>query len=212
VLKGSLWENQLAGIGLDFDKRRDDFQFELTMYTATGMDTVMDTTQATKERVEEMNEMLKIIRDAVTPEEQRLREEVEKIGRDAIMDPEDETLLFQLGKRELRKASSKIANQSKADSKPYTLEDLRNDLSADPKDVIAKNMVAFRQKMEMQEKRIIKETEAIAIRESGRVIKAMEAGPHDGILDPVTVLFHVIAHHAYFVMAGHTCSLEKNGM
>ncbi|KAF8531822.1 hypothetical protein JB92DRAFT_3104483 [Gautieria morchelliformis] len=82
---------------------------------------------------------------------------------------ENETLLIQLGKRELKG----VANR-----------DLREDLRADPEEAIQKNMVVFARKIEVQQSRIVEETKATVRREGDRVVEAIGARPHDRIIDP----------------------------
>ncbi|KAF8483041.1 hypothetical protein JB92DRAFT_2763738, partial [Gautieria morchelliformis] len=181
--KSSVWVTRLVNVGVVFKDRREEFQFALTMHTASGVDTANRTLGNVNDTVQAMNEkmdmLLKIIQHAVSPEEQRLKEEA---GNENIL--ENEALLIRLAKGELRGASSSITNRSKVDAKSYTLEDLREDLRADPEEAIQKNKEAFARKISMQEKRLREEMEAIVSRESDRVIDAIKAGPHDEIHDP----------------------------
>jgi hypothetical protein len=205
VFKGNFWERRLANIGVGFDDRRTDFQFALSMHTAAGMVTANRTLGHVDDRTQAMDKkmdmMMKMIQAAVSPQERRLREQVDEKGRDVIL--EDEKILLQLGGHELRQASRRTTNRSKADGKPYTLEDLRKDLRADPEEAIKKNMDAFALKFKMQQDRILEKMEEAARREGDRVIEAIGAGPHDRITDPVIVLFHVIVHHAYLSICYH---------
>jgi hypothetical protein len=149
---------------------------------------------------------MKMLQAAISPEERRLKKEVErKGGREAVL--ENETLLIQLGKRELRRVSSSTAIRSKAGDKPYTFEDLREDLRADPEEAIKKNMVVFARKIDVQQHRILEETKATVKREGDRVIEAIGAGSHDRIIDPVIVLFHATADHAYLSLCFRRTSI-----
>jgi hypothetical protein len=51
---------------------------------------------------------------------------------------------------------------------------------------IQKNMVVFARKLEVQQKRLSEELKAAINEEGDRVIRALEAGPHDKRIDPVS--------------------------
>ncbi|KAF8512112.1 hypothetical protein JB92DRAFT_2930249 [Gautieria morchelliformis] len=180
--KSTVWVTQLAGVGKVFDDRRTEFQFALTMHTAVGMDTANITLEYVKGTMTAMNErmemMFNIIAHTLSREEQQLKEEAGSENIESIL--ENETLLIRLAKDKLRGASSSATKRSKAEGKPYTLEDLRKDLRTAPKEAIEKNMEAFEQKLSLQKKHITAEMNAMA----DRVIKSLKAGPHDEIDDP----------------------------
>jgi hypothetical protein len=69
------------------------------------------------------------------------------------------------------------------------LKELKWELSEDVDLVLNKNMVIFMRKLDVQKRQLVLELSAVVRTQSDRVIKAVDAGPHDRVVDPVRIRF-----------------------
>ena len=69
-------------------------------------------------------------------------------------------------------------------------DDLRKDIFEDPDAATEKNRIVFFRKFEVQKRQIIDELTLVVTRESDRVIQVVKGGPHERILDRVSILSH----------------------
>ena len=69
----------------------------------------------------------------------------------------------------------------------FDMEELRAELKEDVEMAMEKNSHTFSRKFEMQRKQIVDELTKAIHREGDRVIDAVTAGPHDRIIDPVSL-------------------------
>ncbi len=74
----------------------------------------------------------------------------------------------------------------------FDMEELRTELKEDVEMAMEKNSHTFSRKFEMQRKQIVDELTKAIHREGDRIIDAVTAGPHDRIIDPVSLLSHFI--------------------
>lgn len=196
VLKGPIWETRLASYGGLFTKHRSEFEFALTIHTAVGVETANETLgdvqQMTAAIDAKVNMMMKMFQSLTSPEEAKLSKLVEKNGgSEAVQD--DDKLLKELSNLQSTDGVSSQVGASqisrRTGGKAYSFEDLQDDLHADPDVAIEKNMTIFLRKFEIQQRRLLDEMTAVVKREGNRVIDTLTSGPHDRILDLVSLLF-----------------------
>lgn len=216
MLNGAVWQSRLAQFGGRFAKRRTEFEFALSIHSAAGIDAAKRTLDIVEENTkaidEKVNMMMEMFQNLASPEERQLTKAVSKLGGSRAIHANGK-LLRQLSNEELDGSLSTNAVGTKAGRKRYSLEDLREDLRADPEEIIKNNLVLFSRKFEIQQNRILEELNMAVKREGDRVIQTIVAGPHDRIFDPVSGLFHNLSTTGLFLclIAGHTYALERDG-
>ncbi|KAF8589617.1 hypothetical protein K439DRAFT_1332394 [Ramaria rubella] len=220
VLNGPIWEGRLAKYGGLFVKHRSDFEFALSIHTAVGVDaanmTLEDVKATTMAIDEKVDMMMKMFQSLTSPEEKKLTRLVnQKGGSKAVQ--ENDKLLRELSKNELQGFSSVAVVGRKAGGKPYSFEDLQDDLRSDPDEAIRKNFDVFSRKLKMQQDRILEETKVMMQREGDRVIEAVTGGPHDKIVNrDMHILWKEMGWRGsvksrYFIMALRDFYHEKWG-
>ena len=65
------------------------------------------------------------------------------------------------------------------------LDELKSEFSEDVDLVLNGNMAVFIRKLDTQKRQLVLELTAVVKKQSDRVIKAIDAGPHDRVVDPV---------------------------
>ncbi|KAJ7777905.1 hypothetical protein DFH07DRAFT_730843 [Mycena maculata] len=189
ILKSSVWDGKLVAFTGTFTKRRTEFEFALSIHTALGVDaankTLGSVDQTTQEMNMKMDMMMKMFQQFVSPEQKEMMRVVEqKGGLQACQD--NDKILKELSELEAKSSPGMGAPQSltKAAGKSSALEDLKDDLMADPDAAMADNLKVFSRKFEVQKRQIVDELTKVVEREGDRVISAITAGPHDRIIDP----------------------------
>ncbi|KAJ7115464.1 hypothetical protein C8R44DRAFT_880758 [Mycena epipterygia] len=181
ILKGPIWEGKLVSFVEIFTKRRSEFEFALSMHTALGVDaankTLSTVDQTTQEVNAKMDMMLKMFQQFVTPAQTEMSRMIEQRGGPACLD-NDKAL------RELNEFEAKSSGPAKKKGKSFDLEDLKEDLHSDPDAAMERNMAKFNRKLDAQTRQILDEVDRLVKREGDRVISAVNAGPHDRIIDP----------------------------
>ncbi|KAJ7584970.1 hypothetical protein C8J56DRAFT_139201 [Mycena floridula] len=177
VLKGPIWEGKLLKFVALFTKRRSEFEFSLAIHTAVGVDTIVSVTAVMDEK---MNQMMLMMQKLMPQANQDMARTVAmKGGANACLD--DPSILRELNSQS--DGSATIAHPG-GQTKSLSIEELQQDLHADPDEAIEKNSAVFNRKFEVQKRQIVEELEKVIKREGDRIINALGAGPHDRILDP----------------------------
>ncbi|KAH8987639.1 hypothetical protein EDB92DRAFT_1948471 [Lactarius akahatsu] len=191
VFLGPVWDDKLLGYVTLFSKRRQEFEFELSIHTSQGvdkanfkLDNIGDTTSALDEK---MNVMMAMFQQLVSPEQKSLAELVAAKGGAKALRNNDKMLLS------LEQTASKAPsapsseghrmNRSKPSDANTNADDLRKDIFEDPDAAADKNRTVFFRKFEVQKRQIIDELTLVVTRESDRVIQVVKGGPHERILD-----------------------------
>ncbi|KAJ7115777.1 hypothetical protein C8R44DRAFT_213727 [Mycena epipterygia] len=188
ILKGPVWEGKLVAFAGKFTKRRSEFEFALSIHTALGVDQANQTLGSVDKTTQEMNAkmdmMMKMFQQFVAPEQKEMMRLVEqKGGLQACQ--ENDKILKELSDLESKSSGSGgAAPSAKTAGKTSALEDLKDDLMADPDAAMEKNLTVFSRKFEVQKRQIVDELTKVVEREGDRVISAITAGPHDKIIDP----------------------------
>ncbi|KAI0249341.1 hypothetical protein BJV78DRAFT_1347821 [Lactifluus subvellereus] len=223
VFQGPLWDNKLLSYVTLFSKRRQEFEFGLSIHTSRGiasanakLDTIGDQTGALDRK---MNILIAMFQQLVSPEQKQLSELVDAKGGVKIFWNDDKMLLS------LEETASKVsgtpsaeghrAQRGKATDPNRNADDLRNDIFEEPDAAVEKNRMVFFRKFEVQKRQIIDELTLVVKRESDRVIQEVKGGPHERILDrSIHEIWkemgwrgHVKARH--FVLALRDYYLEK---
>ncbi|KAH9171872.1 hypothetical protein EDB89DRAFT_2070428 [Lactarius sanguifluus] len=191
VFLGSIWDAKLLSFVTLFSKRRQEFEFELSIHTSQGvdkanfkLDNIGDTTRVLDEK---MNVMMAMFQQLVGPEQKSLAELVAAKGGVKALRNNDKMLLS------LEQTASKAPsapsseghrmNRSKPSDANTNADDLRKDIFEDPDAAADKNRIVFFRKFEVQKRQIIDELTLVVTRESDRVIQIVKGGPHERILD-----------------------------
>ncbi|KAI9464112.1 hypothetical protein BJY52DRAFT_1221492 [Lactarius psammicola] len=192
VFLGSVWDAKLLSYVTLFSKRRQEFEFELSIHTSQGvdkanvkLDDIGDTTRTLDEK---MNVMIAMFQQLVGPEQKSLSELVAAKGGVKALRNNDKMLLS-LAEQTTSKAPSapsseghRMTRAKPSDANPNA-DDLRKDLFEDPDAAAEKNRIVFFRKFEVQKRQIIDELTLVVTRESDRVIQVVKGGPHEKILD-----------------------------
>ncbi|KAI9438366.1 hypothetical protein H4582DRAFT_1815213 [Lactarius indigo] len=191
VFLSSVWDNKLLSYVTLFSKRRQEFEFELSVHTSQGVDkanfklnNIGDTTRVLDEK---MDVMMAMFQQLVGPEQKSLAELVAAKGGIKALRNNDKVLLSL--EQTASKASSAPSseghrmNRSKPSDANTNADDLRKDIFEDPDAAADKNRTVFFRKFEVQKRQIIDELTLVVTRESDRVIQVVKGGPHERILD-----------------------------
>ena len=145
-----------------------------------------------------MDVMIAMFRQLVSPDQKRLSELVAAKGGVKALRNNDKVLLS------LEETVGKVASapSSEGHRMPRTkpsdantnADDLRKDLFEDPDAAADKNRIVFFRKFEVQKRQIIDELTLVVTRESDRIIQVVKGGPHERILDRVSILSPTPSH------------------
>ncbi|KAH9034702.1 hypothetical protein EDB85DRAFT_2288949 [Lactarius pseudohatsudake] len=191
VFLGPVWDDKLLSWVTLFSKRRQEFEFELSIHTSQGvdkanvkLDVIGDATRALDEKMDVLKAMFEQL---VSPEQKQLAATVAASGGVKALRNNDKMLL------ELEKTASKAPSapsaeghrgpRAKANDVNPNADALRADVFEDPDAAVAMNQVVYFRKFEAQKRQIIDELTFVVKRESDRVIQEMKGGPHDRIRD-----------------------------
>ncbi|KAI9464119.1 hypothetical protein BJY52DRAFT_887705 [Lactarius psammicola] len=193
VFLGSVWDAKLLSYVTLFSKRRQEFEFELSVHTSQGMDkanvkldNIGDTARTLDEK---MNVMIAMFQQLVGPEQKSLSELVAAKGGVKALRNNDKMLLSleQTASKAPSAPSSEGHRMTRAkpsDANPNpNADDLRKDIFEDPDAAVEENRIVFFRKFEVQKRQIIDELTLVVTRESDRVIQVVKGGPHERVLD-----------------------------
>jgi hypothetical protein len=140
-----------------------------------------------------MDAMMTLFERLVSPEQKQLMELVDAKGGVKLLQTDDKTLL------ELDETANKVssapsakgrrAQRGKPTDTNRNADDLRDDIFEEPDAAVEKNRTVFFRKFEVQRRQIVDELSLVVKRESDRVIQEVKGGPHERILDRVSVSF-----------------------
>ena len=193
ILGGPIWEGRLVKFVGVFAKRREDFIFAMAAHTTIGVDSAnlkMDNLSqkyAVSPCILEvkvlttclrMDVMLQLFKEFATPQQKELAAMVENMGGDAVLNDKQ-------AMEELVRVEPKLTVRPgrKDGGGRFNFVELQKEIKESPDKAIERNAEFFSGKFEIQKREI----EEIVTRESDRVISAVIAGPHDRIIDPVSL-------------------------
>lgn len=185
-----------------FVKRRGEFEYALTIHTALGVDALNDkmddNTKITQDINAKMDLMMKMFQQSANSEERDMMTQVQRRGGIKSCLKSDRLLkeLEELEEAEhsddlggdggLTRAKFQVGRRA-ADAPDF--DKLKEDLNTDPEDAVKKNLEIFSRKFEIQKRQLLEEMDRIVRREGDRIISAINSGPHENIVDPVSHLF-----------------------
>ncbi|KAH9955358.1 hypothetical protein BC827DRAFT_878060 [Russula dissimulans] len=189
VIQGPSWDAKLLEfVGL-FTRRRQEFEFELSIFTSQGiananakLDAIVDVTRALDEK---MNVMIAMFLKLTSSEQKSISALVAAKGGVNALRNNDDVLLL------LEETANKKSNPPGGYRTPRTKQtdpksnvcDLRNDIFEDPEAAVEKNLTLFALKFEAQKNQIVDELTRVMERECDRVIREVKGGPHERILN-----------------------------
>jgi hypothetical protein len=208
VVMCSVWDMKLLNFAKLFARRRQEFEFELTVHTSQGVDKANAKLDDISEQLgylyfctrrvltlgHRMNAMKALFQELVSPEQKRLSELVaEKGGLRALRNNDYEALI------ELEKSVSETSGQpnverhrtrpsqaKRSDAKlEFDKPRLKNDIFEDPNVAEENNWTVFSRKFEAQKNQVIHELTLVVQRESDRVIRELKGSSHERIRDRV---------------------------
>ncbi|KAJ7326377.1 hypothetical protein DFH08DRAFT_941029 [Mycena albidolilacea] len=195
VLKGPIWEGRLVEFVKVFSKRREQFEFALSIHTARGVDAANKAIGTVDKTTQEMNAkmdmMMKMFAQMVSPEQKEMARLVEQRGGQAVLD--NDKALKELNDLENKSGASQGTGKTHGGNiaKLSDLDDLKDDLHMDPDAAMEQNMTVFTRKFEVQKRQIIDELSRVVERQGDRIISAVNAGPHDRIIDPASDIHRI---------------------
>ncbi|CAK5278153.1 unnamed protein product [Mycena citricolor] len=184
ILKGPIWDGKLVAFAGTFTKRRSEFEFALSIHTAVGVDVATKLIGAVDHTTTAMNAkmdmMLQLFKSLMTPEQEEMARMIDRRGGQDSVVRSDRAL------QELSVLEEKITGSGEPTHvrRAYGLDDLKDELESDPQLAIDANKDAFSRKLDVQTRQIIDDLSKVIEREGDRVISAINAGPHDRIIDP----------------------------
>lgn len=189
VIKGAIWDSTLQGFIELFARRRKDISFHISVHVGLAMD---DAKRRLEGIDEKMNLVIGFFRTLVTPEQQELGALIaRKGGPRAVMRNNDtlkELIKFKSG---TRAHSGKPVDSEKAERKGFgaddELDDVKEELFEIPEVAIQKNFEVYTRKFLVQQRELAEEVKTVVRHEGDRVIEAITSGPHERILDRVSI-------------------------
>jgi len=164
-----------------------------------------------------MNTMMAMFQQLVGPEQKELSALVTANGGVKALRNDDKALL--LLEETASKASSISPASAEGHRSPRTkvqdakhAEDLQNDIFEEPGAALEKNRTVFFRKFEAQKNQIVDELSLVMKRESDRVIQEVKGGPHERLLDRVSLThYSFIKTYAHNSPLVYSRDLERNG-
>ena len=189
VIQGPFWDVKLLSWGTRFEKRRKEFESELSIHTAQGIDKANTKLNVIGDVMEALKTMFEQL---ISPEQKELAATVAKKGGVKALRNNDKMLL-ELGKDPSKAPSTFDAEihgalLAKFDDANTDVDELRKDIFETPDDAIKRNETVFFRKFDEQKRQIDQLTITIQ-RESDRVIQEIKGGPHERICDRVRAFF-----------------------
>jgi hypothetical protein len=224
VLLSSAWNAKLLDFVELFARRRQEFQFELSIHTNQGVDKANVKLDAIGDATRELSKqfghlhfranhaltigyrvdaMKVIFQQLVSPEQNRLAELVEEKGGLKVLRDNDKML------RDLEETASKSSSKLSIEERGIRQAklgdsdlNLGNDIFEDPNDAAEKNWAVFSRKFEAQKNQIIDKLTLVVQRESDRVIRGVQGSAHERIRDRVgyyqlVILLDLQSHDIY---------------
>ena len=189
VIKSFVWEGTLKAFIKLFANRRKAFMFELSIHVGVGIDIA---NRKLKEIDSKLDVLLAIFPRIVSPEQQELAALVEKKGGPTAVMGDNDALVELLRFRPATALDQgKRSGGGRGGAEPHNghpeggdLAAVKQELFDSPESAVKKNLEAFERKFDLQ--KTLQDNLGKTIRHEGdRVIKAVTAGPHDRIIDPV---------------------------
>jgi hypothetical protein len=185
------------------------------MHTAAGVDNanqMLLVVQKNVQAVSEESQMLLLFRQLDSPKEREIMKFIKEKGGPAACMENDKifTELVARTREEDTKDREVLGGKGGApESMDKVVATLKNDLRGDLDTAIEENRRIFDRKFVAQMNQL-KDLKNTVKREGDRVITAVNAGPHDRIVDPVTLVVDLLSSYSLFLV-GRSYHLEGYG-
>ncbi|KAF7329876.1 VPS13 domain-containing protein [Mycena kentingensis (nom. inval.)] len=206
VIKGVIWESKLAAFSGAFakvslcllpkstngnrelQKRKEEFEFALSIHTALGVDAANRGINTVDERTQAMNAkidmMMKMFAQMMSPQEREMSRLVAQKGTSVLDNDKALKELCEYENRIVESQSGSGPVHGAKTAKATDFADLKNELHTDPDIAMNENARTYDRKFEVQRRQIVDELTKVVEREGDRVISSILSGPHDKIVDP----------------------------
>ncbi|KAI0708170.1 hypothetical protein C8T65DRAFT_211541 [Cerioporus squamosus] len=182
VLRSATWDDLFKQYVELFAQRRADFLLRISVHSGVVLDDAHHKLRRVDEKVDEL---LRRVSEP-SPEQQRLREIVERSGgAEAVAS--DDVLLEKVLKAEPRAAaaaSAGPAGEHDSDAGSDNLATVKAELLESTTDALERNFEVFERKFRLQEMKIVEELTRVAHKEGDRIISSVLDGPHNEIHNP----------------------------
>ncbi|RPD54181.1 hypothetical protein L226DRAFT_510120 [Lentinus tigrinus ALCF2SS1-7] len=174
VLRSMTWDDLFKQYIELFERRRADFILRISVHSGLVLEDAHHALQGIDEKVKEL---VRTVAEP-SPEEQRLREIVErKGGAEAIAS--DDALL-----REVLRAEPRVAGDHESELNSDSLATVKAELLESAAEAVERNSEVFRRKFRLQEMKIVEELTRVSHAEGDRIIESVLDGPHNAIHNP----------------------------
>ena len=205
ILTSPTWEERLSDCAAIFARRRQDLLLALSVHTAVAVNATNTHLKGVKQVADasdERNHMLLLFRVLDSPQERELMRIVsDHGGPQACMD--DDKILKELVMRkqkldgfqtdqDVSAQSADFISSQVSNTDPFEWRVLREQLHEGLEAILHKNELIFQRKLEVQKKQLVEELEDMVKKDGDRVISAIISGPHDRIIDSVSVLVNTL--------------------
>lgn len=127
--------------------------------------------------------MLELFQVYATPQQKELAAMVkEKGGNDAL---KSESTMKELADKEYALNVIPCPESQPSRGRPFDFVELQQEINSDPDEAIRNNSELFDRIFTIQRRQIEEDFICAFQREGDRIVSAVKAGPHDGIVDPV---------------------------
>jgi hypothetical protein len=178
------WKAKFTDLAAQFDVHKADLQFELQIYIGHTVNSIKTTLEA--EHPKASATFALVFQNMRSPEERELAvhvaskggaEKILALGNDALF---DDVI------RNAKPRSARTKQKQDGDDADFTPSSLRREIEKTPEEVVRENAQAFDQKFSAICAQL-KELKQSIVRESDRIIAAVEGGPHERIVDRVSL-------------------------
>ncbi len=185
VLRSATWDDLFKQYVELFAQRRVDFLLRISVHSGT----VLDDTHHKLLRVDEkVDELLRRVSES-SPEQQRLREIVERNGGAEAVTSDDVLLEMVLKANPLAAVSASTVGEHENDLDTSGLATIKAELLESTTDALERNFEVFERKFRLQEMKIVEELTHVAHKEGDRIIESVLDGPHNEIHNPVSLFW-----------------------
>ncbi|RDX47112.1 hypothetical protein OH76DRAFT_1527023 [Lentinus brumalis] len=180
VLRSATWDDLFKQYVELFAQRRVDFLLRISVHSGI----VLDDTHHKLLRVDEkVDELLRRVSES-SPEQQRLREIVERNGGAEAVTSDDVLLEMVLKANPLAAVSASTVGEHENDLDTSGLATIKAELLESTTDALERNFEVFERKFRLQEMKIVEELTHVAHKEGDRIIESVLDGPHNEIHNP----------------------------
>ena len=209
VLQGLRWDEVMQSFVHRFNKRRADIEFALAIHLGINIDVahrkldmldyksvnlIPSSRRSLTTIYHRIDRIIALLRHTMTPEQRELSALIERRGGSATVIANDQLLASLYRERGGTTPTPTVKLPRRQGTSD--LEALKADIVDDPDIAIANNMETFERKFRMQQRELAEEVRQILHHHGDLVVNALAAGPHEKIVDPVSLdnampnLFH----------------------